>query len=94
MENGIDPDKVIEIAHGVRTIEVVRILAPSLDAEAEVLKLEAREAADLDGVEVMDGASELVQTLPSGRWCVVTSGTRMLRSRVFASVRFHNLEFW
>jgi sugar-phosphatase len=78
VENGIDPDKVIEIAHGVRTIEVVRILVPQLDAEAEVLKLEAREAADLDGVEVMDGASELVQALPSGLWCVVTSGTRML----------------
>lgn len=77
-DNGIDPDKVVEIAHGVRTIEVVRALAPRLDAEAEVLTLEAREAADIDGVDVMAGASELVRSLPDERWCVVTSGTRML----------------
>jgi sugar-phosphatase len=77
-ENGIDPEKVVEIAHGRRTIEVVRLLAPRLSAEDEVKKLEAREAADTDGVTVMPGAFELLKSLPDGRWCVVTSGTRRL----------------
>jgi sugar-phosphatase len=77
-ERNVDPEKVIEIAHGVRTIEVVRKLAPHLDAEAEVIRLEKREAEDQEGVAVMPGAAELLKAIPEGRWCVVTSGTRHL----------------
>jgi mannitol-1-/sugar-/sorbitol-6-phosphatase len=77
-ENNIDPKKVVEIAHGVRTIEIVRKLAPHLDAEAEVVRLEKREADDHEGVAVMPGAAELIKAIPEGRWCVVTSGTRHL----------------
>ena len=77
-EHNINPQKVVEIAHGVRSIEIVRQLAPHLDAEAEVARLEKREADDQDGVAVMPGAAELVQAIPDGRWCVVTSGTRYL----------------
>jgi mannitol-1-/sugar-/sorbitol-6-phosphatase len=29
---------------------------------------------------VMPGAADLVRTIPPGRWCVVTSGTRLLAS--------------
>jgi len=79
-EQGIDGDKVMAVAHGVRTIEVIRTVAPHLDAEAEVRKLESREAQDRDGVVVMPGAVELVRSIPEGRWCVVTSGTRRLAS--------------
>ena len=68
------------VAHGVRTVEVIRAVAPHLDAEAEVRKLESREADDCDGVVVMHGAVELVRSIPEGRWCVVTSGTRRLAS--------------
>lgn len=77
-EQGIDEQKVMSVAHGVRTIEVIRRVAPHLDARAEVQKLEARESADHDGVSVMPGAVELVRSIPKGRWCVVTSGTRRL----------------
>lgn len=77
-ERGIDGDKVIAIGHGVRAIELIRAVAPHLDAEAEVRKLESREAEDRDGVVVMPGAVELVSAIPEGRWCVVTSGTRHL----------------
>src|SRR6476661_10533556 len=77
-EQDLDPDKVVETAHGVRTIEIVRRLAPHLDAEAETLRLEKREADDHEGVSVMLGAAELLKAIPEGRWCVVTSGTRYL----------------
>jgi len=77
-ENGIDPRKVVEIAHGVRTIEIVRRLVPHLDAESEVKRLEKREADDHHGVSVMPGAAELLKSIPEDRWCVVTSGTRYL----------------
>jgi len=79
-EQGMDGDKVMAVGHGVRAIEVMRAIAPHLDAEAEVRKLESREAEDHDGVAVMPGAVELVRTIPEGRWCVVTSGTRHLAS--------------
>jgi sugar-phosphatase len=77
-EQGIDGDKVMAVAHGVRTIEVIRAVAPHLDAEAEVRKLESREANDHEGVTTMPGAFELVRSVPDRQWGVVTSGTRLL----------------
>jgi len=62
-ENHIDPQKVVEIAHGVRSLEVIRTLAPHLDATAEVLRIEKREAADQEGVAVMPGAAALLKTI-------------------------------
>lgn len=84
---GIDEEKVMAIAHGVRTIEVIKSVAPHLDAEAEVWEVENREAQDTD-IEVMPGAVDLVRTIPEGRWGVVTSGTRLLAS---ARLRFAGL---
>jgi sugar-phosphatase len=75
---GIDEEKAVAIAHGVRAVEVIRAIAPHLDAEAEVRKLESQEAADHDGVAVMPGAAELVRAIPDRRWGVVTSGRRHL----------------
>lgn len=77
-ERGIDEEKVVAIAHGVRAVEVVRSVAPQLDAEAEVRALEKMEAGDGEGIAVMPGAVQLVRSIPEGRWCVVTSGSRSL----------------
>jgi sugar-phosphatase len=77
-ERGIDEEQVAAVAHGVRAIEVIRSVAPHLNAEEEVRTLESREADDRDGVVVMSGAVALVGAIPDGRWCVVTSGTRHL----------------
>jgi sugar-phosphatase len=77
-ELGLDEEKAVTVAHGVRAIEVIRKVAPHLDAEKELRKLESREAADYEGVTVMPGAVDLVRSIPHGRWCVVTSGTRNL----------------
>lgn len=75
---GVDGDAVMAIAHGVRTIEVIRRVAPHLDAESEAAAIEDHEAHDQSGVVVMPGALELVQSIPEGRWGVVTSGSRLL----------------
>ena len=75
---GLDPRAVENLTHGVRAIDVVRQLAPHLDAEAEVMRLERMEAEDQAGVVVMPGAVELLASIPESRWCVVTSGTRYL----------------
>jgi sugar-phosphatase len=77
-EQGIGGDEVMAVAHGVRSVEVIRTVAPHLDAEEEVRKLEGREADDHEGVTAMPGALELVSAVPAGYWGVVTSGTRLL----------------
>ena len=59
-------------------MEVIRRVAPHLDAEAEAAAIESHEAIDHRGVVVMPGAAELVKSIPDGRWGVVTSGTRPL----------------
>jgi len=77
-ENNLDSARLLEIAHGRRTIEIVQLLTPHLATADEVAKIEQREAADTEGVRVMPGAAELVASIPNGRWGVVTSGTRHL----------------
>lgn len=83
---GIDEEKIIAIAHGVRAIEVIRQIAPHLNAEAEVRALESLEAEDREDVVIMPGALALVRSIPENRWCVVTSGTRHLASTRLAMV--------
>jgi sugar-phosphatase len=85
-EQGIDGDKVMSVGHGVRAIEVIRAVAPHLDAVLEARKLEKRELDDRDGVVVMPGALDLIRALPEGEWCVVTSGTHHLASERLRSV--------
>jgi sugar-phosphatase len=75
---GVDGDAIMAISHGVRTVEVIRRVAPHLDAEVEAAAIENHEAHDQRGVVVMPGALELVQSIPAGRWGVVTSGSRLL----------------
>jgi sugar-phosphatase len=75
---GVDGDAVMAIAHGVRTVEVIKRVAPHLDADAEASEIENHEAHDQQGVVVMPGAAELVRSLPQGHWGVVTSGSRLL----------------
>jgi sugar-phosphatase len=85
---GVDGDAIMAIAHGVRTVEVIRRVAPHLDAEAEARKIENHEAHDREGVKVMPGAADLLRSIPEGRWGVVTSGTLKLAS---ARLRFCGL---
>ena len=75
---GVDGDAIMAIAHGVRTVEVIRRVAPHLNADLEASAIENHEAGDQRGVTVMPGAAVLLSTIPEGRWGVVTSGSRLL----------------
>lgn len=77
-ERGIDEKKVVAIAHGVRALEVIRRVAPHLDAEAELRRLEEEESDDHHLLVAMPGAIDFVGSIPVGRWGVVTSGSRHL----------------
>jgi sugar-phosphatase len=73
--NGLDPDEVIKHAHGRRTIETVKHVAPDLAAEEEVARLAASESTLTTGIYQIAGAPELLAFLP-GKWAIVTSGIR------------------
>jgi len=73
---GLDPERVMQVAHGRRTIETVALVAPHLSLTEEVAALEGVEAHTTDGVYEIPGARELLERLPSDAWAVVTSGVR------------------
>jgi mannitol-1-/sugar-/sorbitol-6-phosphatase len=79
-EKDLDAGRILEVAHGRRPAEVVRDFAPELDADAEARELERMETNDLEGVLEIEGARELLSSLPADGWTVVTSGTRALAS--------------
>lgn len=72
----LDPETVIAAAHGRRTLETVQAVAPHLAVEDEVISLEANEAMSTDGVREIEGAREILQSLPADSWAIVTSGIR------------------
>jgi sugar-phosphatase len=74
--HGLDQADVIRAAHGRRTIETVRLLAPHLAADEEVATLAASESTETDGLYEVPGARELLESLPPRSWAVVTSGIR------------------
>ena len=75
---GLDFGAVLSILHGVRSVDVIRTVAPDADAEAEAAALDDAEEADTQGLEVVRGARELLARLPADGWGVVTSGHRTL----------------
>jgi mannitol-1-/sugar-/sorbitol-6-phosphatase len=80
-----DPAPILAVAHGRRTSETLRDVAPELDIPTEVAALEALEAVETRGVRPVPGAAELLADLPRDRWAVVTSGSpavAQLRLRV------------
>src|ERR1019366_2569310 len=80
-EHGLDPDYVVHVAHGQRTIETVRTVAPYLDAQQETNGLEQMELTDTEGLRVLPGAKGLLDALPPDRYTIVTSGTRRLATK-------------
>jgi sugar-phosphatase len=74
--HGLDFEMVLQIAHGRRAAETMRIVAPHLDADAETARMAAEEVQDADGMVKIEGAVRLVRSLPEGRWAVATSATR------------------
>ena len=76
--HGLEVARVLAEAHGRRTTDTIRAVAPLLDIEAEARLIEEAESVDFDGVTTLAGAAELLEALPPGSWTVVTSGTRAL----------------
>lgn len=86
-DHGLDPAAVIAEAHGRRSIDTIRRVAPQLAAEQEVAALAARESTTTEGVYEVPGAHSLLERLPAERWAIVTSGIRSVASLRIAHTR-------
>jgi sugar-phosphatase len=73
---GLAPEPFLQVCHGRRAVETIRLAAPHLDAEAEVAAFVPEEGSDNLQLRPVDGASYLLQMLPTGSWAVATSGVR------------------
>jgi sugar-phosphatase len=77
-QHGLDPAAIMRVAHGMRTVETMRLVAPHLDAEEEAEHFTAYEVVDTEGVVAIEGASQLLNRLLQDVWAIVTSGSREL----------------
>ncbi len=78
VEHGFNPEEVVARAHGRPSLTTVREYLPNSDHEVENREVERREIEDLEGVDPLPGALDLLAGLPPDRWTIVTSCTRPL----------------
>ena len=76
--HGLDTASVLAESHGRRSVDLIRLVAPDLDAAAEAAAIEREEIENVDGLLPLPGARELVSSVPADRFAVVTSGSRAL----------------
>lgn len=86
LRHHLDPEEVIRVAHGRRSSDTVRSVAPHLDADREAAWIDAAELADVEGLTPVPGAGELLAVLPATSWTIVTSCGRALAKRRLTSV--------
>lgn len=85
-EFGVPNADTLEIPHGMRAVEIIAMLAPEADAAQGLSRINAIEVADVADTVVLPGARALTQSLPAGRWTIVTSATReLLAARLAAA---------
>ena len=75
---GLDPEVVVTHGQGRRSIDLIRLVAPHLDADAEAARIECEEIERAQEIRPLPGARELVGSLRADRFAIVTSGTRAL----------------
>jgi sugar-phosphatase len=73
----VDAEKV-QIAHGTRAVDIIKLLVPGLDVAEGLKRIEDMEMDDVADLDVLAGAKELLESLPAERWAIVTSATKRL----------------
>ena len=58
--HGLSLEHIMRVAHGLRTVDTVRRVAPHLDAEKEAAAIEAMEVSDATGLAAYRGAADLL----------------------------------
>lgn len=78
VQHGFDPETVVNMAHGRPSRSTIRDLMPDSNIELEDKEVERMEMEDVEGVVLLPGARELLDSLPADRWTIATSCTRPL----------------
>jgi sugar-phosphatase len=73
------PDaEIFVVPHGMRAIDLVRMLRPDIDPQEGLRVIEDMEVEDVADLRVLPGVKTLLEGLPPERWAIVTSATRRL----------------
>jgi sugar-phosphatase len=75
-KHDIDQQFLLEVMHGRRADETIRIVAPHLSVQEEFLALEEEELLDMEGVRPYSTAGDLLSRFSPRQWAIVTSGTK------------------
>ncbi|NMB54037.1 MAG: HAD family hydrolase [Leptolinea sp.] len=77
-KNHVDIRKIERVAHGLRTVETMRLVAPHQNVEQDAATFHDHELLDTEGIIAIDGALRLLTALPEWSWTIVTSASRDL----------------
>lgn len=80
-KHNLDIERILEISHGHRVTETINLVAPELDAGLQAEEYQRIEVEGLGGVLEIEGARELLASLPPDGWTVVTSATRLIAEK-------------
>lgn len=75
---GIEPESIFQVMHGRRAGEIIQMFTPHLNVENEVRDVESDEVSDMHEVQPYAGALELLNSLSTEQWAIVTSGSRQV----------------
>jgi len=75
---GVPNAEEFVIPHGVRSIDLVKMLRPDIDPQEGQRAIEDMEVEDVADLQVLPGVKALLESLPAERWAIVTSATRRL----------------
>ncbi|WP_137235566.1 HAD-IA family hydrolase [Streptomyces sp. BPSDS2] len=82
---GLDPEKVWELTFGRRPEDTVRDVAAQLDPAAERQVLDRLLEREMGGIQPVEGAPDLLESLSGSPWAIVTSGNRDFVAARFAA---------
>ena len=80
IQHGITPQRMTDVMHGRRAVEIVSIVAPHLAIQDEVYALETKEISGMEGMRAYPGAREILSALPPKQWAIATSGSMRVAS--------------
>ena len=66
------------VPHGMRAIDIVKMLRPDIDPQAGLRAIEDMEIVDTADLKVLPGVKAMLSMLPPERWAIVTSCTKRL----------------
>lgn len=69
-------EEVEAVYHGRPMAEVIEAVAPELDLQVEIERMDQIAAPEDGALRTFDGAAALLDALPAARWTIATSGRR------------------